>query len=212
MPHRILPALLNGDPCSQFAPPPTVATPDVFAFARHKGAAGIVVVVSVADQARKMTLAPLPEKNYRELFTGKMQRLREGTIVNLPPHRYLAHERLAEKQYPIRRIIYSNNQLFNIIVYLLYRFCTTIIQLLPLQATQKLLLSRSWQSFTQTNFCSYEKAPCFRRIAPRGHLFGQCADQHHHDQANHHHADFHDSRGDTRSSLDDDYRVDHDYR
>lgn len=62
-------------------------------------AAGIVVMVSVADEARKPP-PPLPEGNYREPFTGKMQRLREGTIVDLPPPGYLTPEWVTEKQHP----------------------------------------------------------------------------------------------------------------
>ncbi|GAA3998758.1 alpha-amylase family glycosyl hydrolase [Hymenobacter fastidiosus] len=91
------PALLNGDPCSQFEPLPTAGSPDVFAFVRRKDAAAVVVAVNVADQARALPLDKLADGSYRELFTGKILRLKAGTTLSLPPHGYQVYERIPEK-------------------------------------------------------------------------------------------------------------------
>ncbi|UOQ71950.1 alpha-amylase family glycosyl hydrolase [Hymenobacter cellulosilyticus] len=89
------PALLNGDACSQFTALPTPDSTDVYAFSRRKNEATVLVAVNVAAKPRQWALPQNQnlEGNYRELFSGKLQRLSADTKLPLPPHGYVVYER-----------------------------------------------------------------------------------------------------------------------
>ncbi|MCB2407630.1 alpha-amylase family glycosyl hydrolase [Hymenobacter lucidus] len=86
------PALLNGDPCSQLQTLAPTDSANVYAFMRRKGEAAVLVAVNVAAKPRPLQLAGVLEGGYREIFTGKMQRLDADTKLALPPHGYVVYE------------------------------------------------------------------------------------------------------------------------
>ncbi|TGE15193.1 alpha-amylase family glycosyl hydrolase [Hymenobacter elongatus] len=91
-------ALLNGDVCSQFRALPAADSSDVYAFLRRKNNAAVLVAVNVADKPRQLRLQHVMEGSYREIFTGRMQRLATGTKLALPPHGYQVYEQVTEKR------------------------------------------------------------------------------------------------------------------
>ncbi|TGE22417.1 hypothetical protein E5K00_19445 [Hymenobacter aquaticus] len=88
------PALLNGDPCSQFRPLSTPDSAEVYAFTRAKEAATLLVAVNVGSRPRPLRVQHVAEGNYRELFSGKILRLTTDTELALPPHGYVVYERI----------------------------------------------------------------------------------------------------------------------
>ncbi|QDA61188.1 alpha-amylase family glycosyl hydrolase [Hymenobacter jejuensis] len=90
------PALLNGDPCSEFVRLPASSSPEVYAFVWRKELAAVLVAVNLGNQPHEVALRTLGPGTYREVFSEQVNRMGSGSKVLLPAHGYRVYERLPD--------------------------------------------------------------------------------------------------------------------